>query len=143
MQFTAALLALLPTLALATLSPCTSNTEGKVPSSPACSATKTSSSIQAAECAYNTRTSDTETFAVWTKTQTNSNGISYGTCAAYTCTAPTSSEMKTDSDGWTFFWNDNGEDSGVGTECIRDPNTAECGCESSDGVFHVGEDDCT
>ncbi|KAF1954868.1 hypothetical protein CC80DRAFT_351612, partial [Byssothecium circinans] len=136
------LLALLPSLTLATLAPCSSNTSGKVPSSAACSATKTSKNIQAAECAYNTRTGGKQTFAVWTRTKTNSNGLSYGTCAAYTCTAPTSSELTANEDGWSFFWNGNGEDSGVGTGCIRDPNTTECGCESSDGVFHVGKDDC-
>ncbi|KAF2683930.1 hypothetical protein K458DRAFT_418235 [Lentithecium fluviatile CBS 122367] len=136
------LLMTIPALALATLDPCASNTKNKVPVSPACAATKTSTGIQAAECAYNTRTSSPETFAVWTLTKTNSNGISYGTCEAYTCEAPTSDEIVEEEGGWTFFWNDNGEDDGVGTGCIRDPNTTECGCENSDGTFVVGSDSC-
>ncbi|KAF2115933.1 hypothetical protein BDV96DRAFT_612506 [Lophiotrema nucula] len=137
------LFASLFSIAFATLDPCTSNTPNKMPASANCCATKTSTDIQAAECAYNTRTSDPETFAVWTRTKTNSNGISYGTCEAYTCTAPTDDELVANEYGWTFFWNDNGEDDGVGTGCIRDPNTTECGCENSDGTFIVGSDDCT
>ncbi|KAB2579781.1 putative small secreted protein [Lasiodiplodia theobromae] len=143
MRFTtfAAVLATAATVS-ATLDPCTTNTKGKVPKSPACSATKKSTNIQAAECSHNTRVSGTQTFAVWTRTKTNSNGISYGTCEAYTCTAPTDSQLTANTDGWTFFWNDNGESSGVGTGCIRDPNTTECGCENSDGEFIVGSDSC-
>lgn len=106
MQFTsAAVLLLLPSIALATLKPCTSNTKAKIPSKASCSPTKTSTGIQAAECAYNTRTGkDPETFAVWTRTKTNSNGISYGKCEAFTCAAPASSAMVANEDGWTFFW---------------------------------------
>lgn len=37
----------------------------------------------------------------------------------------------------------NGEDSGVGTGCIQDPNTTECGCENSSGEFIVGSDSCS
>lgn len=98
------LLSFLPISALATLDPCKSNTQGKIPSTTKCDPAKTSTNIQAAECAYNTRTSDPETFAVWTRTKTNSNGISYGTCKAYTCTAPTADELVEDEAGWTFFW---------------------------------------
>lgn len=105
MRFTtfAAVLATAATVS-ATLDPCTTNTKGKVPKSPACSATKKSTNIQAAECSHNTRVSGTQTFAVWTRTKTNSNGISYGTCEAYTCTAPTDSQLTANTDGWTFFW---------------------------------------
>lgn len=69
-------------------------------------AAKTSTAIQAAECAYNTRVSGTQTFAVF-KTDhqyDGNNGAPYGTCMAYTCTAPTDAELTTDSDYWTFFW---------------------------------------
>ncbi|KAF7538191.1 hypothetical protein G7054_g3147 [Neopestalotiopsis clavispora] len=128
-----------------TLDPATSNTEGKCPSTYNCSASKTSKSIQAAECAYNTRTSS-QTFAVFkTDHQYDSvEGAPYGTCSAYSCTVPTSSEMTdSDSDCWTFFWDDSGESSGVGTTCIKDPSSGECGCENSDGTFIVGSDSCT
>lgn len=107
MQF-AAIFAVLaaPAMVLATLDPATSNTEGKYPKSPACSASKTSTSIQAAECAYNTRTSSTQTFAVFETDHQYDDveGAPYGTCSAYTCTAPTDSELTSDSDYWTFFW---------------------------------------
>jgi hypothetical protein len=50
-----------------------------------------------------------------------------------------------DCDGyWTFFWvSGHGKESGVGTGCIRDPNTGECGCEDSDGTFVAGSSSCT
>lgn len=38
---------------------------------------------------------------------------------------------------------DNGEESGEGAGCIKDPNTGECGCENSDGEFIAGSDSCT
>ena len=108
---------------------------------------KVSTAIQAAECSHNTRTSTTQTFAVF-KTDhqyDSSHGAPYGTCEAYTCKAPnTPRQMKDCKDEWTFFWvKDHGKDQGVGTGCIRDPNTGECGCESSDGVFHAGSNNCT
>ncbi|KAL0263023.1 hypothetical protein SLS55_001998 [Diplodia seriata] len=129
----------------ATLDPATSNTKGKYPSSPGCSAEKTSTAIQAAECAYNTRVSGTQTFAVF-KTDhqyDSSNGAPYGTCEAYTCTAPTSDELTEGEDYWTFYWGSNGEDSGVGTTCIKSPDDGTCGCENSDGEFVYGSSDCT
>lgn len=94
-----------PVLVLGTLDKATSNTKGKYPSSYNCAASKTSNSIQAAECAYNTRTSD-QTFAVFeTDHQYDSvEGAPYGTCSAYSCDPPSSSEMESDSDYWTFFW---------------------------------------
>lgn len=94
-----------PVLVLATLDKASSNTKGKYPESPACSASKVSTSIQAAECAYNTRCSD-QTFAVFETDHQYDDveGAPYGTCSAYACTAPTSSEMESDSDYWTFFW---------------------------------------
>lgn len=89
-------------------------------------AAKTSTAIQAAECSHNTRTSGTstpqslkieyctevwdagtQTFAVFVTDHEydSSYGAPYGTCSAYTCTAPTDSEMTDDDDDcWTFFW---------------------------------------
>ncbi|PYH94084.1 small secreted protein [Aspergillus ellipticus CBS 707.79] len=133
-------------LAAATLDPASSNTKGKCPGTLNCSAAKTSTAIQAAECSHNTRTSETQTFAVFTTDHEydSSHGAPYGTCKAYTCTAPTDAEMTdSDSDCWTFFWNDNGESSGVGTGCIRSPTDGTCGCEDSDGTFVAGSSSCT
>ncbi|KAE8150478.1 small secreted protein [Aspergillus avenaceus] len=133
-------------LATATLEPASSNTQGKCPGTLNCDPAKTSTAIQAAECAYNTRTSETQTFAVFVTDHQydSSNGAPYGTCKAYTCTAPTSSEMTdSDDDCWTFFWNDNGEDSGVGTSCIKSPDDGTCGCENSDGSFVYGGSNCS
>lgn len=105
MQFTTFVSLLAAATAVtATLDPCDTNTQNKYPKSPSCSAGKTSKSIQAAECSHNTRLSGTQTFAVWTRTQTNSNGIEYGTCEAYDCTAPTDDELTTADGTWTFFW---------------------------------------
>ncbi|PQE03020.1 small secreted protein [Rutstroemia sp. NJR-2017a BVV2] len=131
-------------IATATLDPATSNTQGKYPKSPSCSASKVSKAIQAAECAYNTRVSGTQTFAVFeTDHQYDSvHGAPYGTCSAYKCTAPSDDELTSDEDYWTFFWSDDGEESGVGTNCIEDPSTGECGCENSDGTFVVGSSSC-
>ncbi|KAK1456227.1 hypothetical protein CPAR01_07313 [Colletotrichum paranaense] len=150
-----ALFLLAPALVAATLDPATSNTKGKCPSSYNCSATKVSKAIQAAECSHNTRTSKTQTFAVFETDHQydGNNGYPYGTCSAYTCESPT--EMITDDDCWTFFWSNGlmadgftmysgtGEEDGVGTGCIKDPNTGVCGCENSDGTFISGASDCT
>ncbi|RAL05138.1 uncharacterized protein BO80DRAFT_346156 [Aspergillus ibericus CBS 121593] len=133
-------------LATATVDPATTNTKGKCPGTYNCSAAKTSTAIQAAECSHNTRTSGTQTFAVFKTNHEydSSYGAPYGTCAAYTCTAPTDSEMTDeDEDCWTFFWNDNGESSGSGTGCIRSPEDGTCGCEDSDGTFVYGGSDCS
>lgn len=52
--------------------------------------------------------------------------------------------MEDKTDCWTFFWvADHGESQGVGTGCIEDPSTGECGCEDSDGTFIAGSDSCT
>ncbi|KAJ4393027.1 hypothetical protein N0V93_002233 [Gnomoniopsis smithogilvyi] len=130
--------------ASATLQPATSNTKGKCPSTYNCSATKVSKAIQAAECSHNTRTSKTQTFAVFVTDHQydNNHGAPYGTCSAYTCTSPTSAQMKADADCWTFFWSGTGASSGYGTGCIEDPNTGECGCENSDGTFVAGSSSC-
>lgn len=95
-----------PALVAATLDPATSNTKGACPSVYSCSATKVSKAIQAAECSHNTRTSKTQTFAVFETDHQydGNNGAPYGTCSAYTCTPPTSSQMTSDEDCWTFFW---------------------------------------
>lgn len=105
-------------LTLATVDPATSNTKGKCPSTYNCDAAANSTAIQAAECAHNTRTSEPETFAVFvTDHQYDSvYGAPYGSCAAYTCAAPTAAEMDdVDADCWTFFWGDEGASQGVGT----------------------------
>ncbi|KAJ5479823.1 hypothetical protein N7530_005332 [Penicillium desertorum] len=134
-----------PTIVAATLDPASSNTKGYKPSSLNCDAAKVSTAIQAAECSHNTRTSETQTFAVFeTDHQYDANnGAPYGTCSAYTCTAPTSDELEEDSDYWVFYWSDAGESTGYGTTCIKDPQTGECGCENSDGTFVAGSDSCT
>ncbi|TVY88190.1 hypothetical protein LAWI1_G007331, partial [Lachnellula willkommii] len=94
-------------LAAATLDPASSNTEGKCPATYNCSAAKVSTAIQAAECSHNTRTSTAQTFAVFVTDHSydSSHGAPYGTCSAYTCTAPTAAQMTdVDADCWTFFW---------------------------------------
>lgn len=69
-------------------------------------ASKTSNAIQAAECAYNTRVSGQQTFAIFKVDHQYdaNNGSPYGTCEAYECDAPTSDELTADADYWTFFW---------------------------------------
>ncbi|KAJ8116374.1 hypothetical protein OPT61_g2180 [Boeremia exigua] len=115
--------------ASATLDPATSNTKGKYPSSPSCSATKTSKAIQAAECSHNTRVSGKQTFAVFTQDHQYDRvpGAPYGTCEAYTCEPGTA--MKSDSDKWTFFWSNAGEKSGEGAGCIKSPDDGTCGSQ--------------
>jgi hypothetical protein len=156
---------LAPVLVAATLDPASSNTKGYKPGTLNCqgvsrssptyvsftktessriTAAKVSTAIQAAECSHNTRTSSTQTFAVFQidHQYDGNNGYPYGTCSAYTCTPPTSAELDADSDYWMFYWSDEGSESGVGTGCIRDPSTGECGCENSDGTFIAGSDSC-
>jgi hypothetical protein len=138
-------LALTLGLTTATLAPASSNTKGAYPASPGCSAAKTSNAIQAAECSHNTRTSTTQTFAVFRVDHQydGNNGAPYGTCEAYTCAAPTSpSELTEDEDYWTFFWGSEGASSGEGAGCIKDPQTGECGCENSTGEFIAGSSSC-
>lgn len=143
---TLATMAMAITAVTANVDPCTTNTKGKCPSTYNCSASASSSAIQAAECSHNTRVSGTQTFAVFVTDHTydDDTGAPYGTCKAYTCTAPTTAQMTdVDADCWTFFWGDEGADSGVGTGCIKDPQTGECGCEDSDGTFIAGSSSCT
>ncbi|KAI8667133.1 hypothetical protein NCS56_00848600 [Fusarium sp. Ph1] len=130
--------------ATATLDPATSNTKGAYPRNPGCSPSKVSNAIQAAECAYNTRVSGQQTFAIFRVDHQydKNNGAPYGTCEAYQCTSPTSDQMTADDDYWTFFWTGSGESSGVGTTCIKDPNDGTCGCENSDGTFIHGGTNC-
>ncbi|ETO70679.1 hypothetical protein F444_12861 [Phytophthora nicotianae P1976] len=145
MRFTLAFALLaVPALVSATLDPCSSNSKGKCPSTYNCSVTKVSKAIQAAECSHNTRTSTTQTFAVFVTDHQydGNNGYPYGTCSAYTCDPPTSDEMEDNDDCWTFFWSGNGIDSGVGTGCIKDPTTGDCGCENSDGTFVADSSSC-
>ncbi|KAL4935400.1 hypothetical protein BDV06DRAFT_234351 [Aspergillus oleicola] len=146
MHFVTVLAALAaPVLVTATLDPASSNTKGYKPSSLNCDAAKVSTAIQAAECSHNTRTSDTQTFAVFEQDHQydDNHGAPYGTCSAYTCEAPSSSDLTEDSDYWIFYWGSEGESSGYGTTCIKDPNTGECGCENSDGTFVAGSDSCS
>ncbi|TDZ17236.1 hypothetical protein Cob_v009723 [Colletotrichum orbiculare MAFF 240422] len=144
MQLPQLLLAVAPALVAATLDPASSNTKGACPSVYECSATKMSKAIQAAECSHNTRTSETQTFAVFETDHQydSSHGAPYGTCSAFTCAPPSSAQTTADEDCWTFFWSGNGTESGAGTGCIRDPNNGECGCENSDGTFVSGSDSC-
>jgi len=130
----------------ATLAPASSNTQGVCPATYSCSASKVSTAIQAAECSHNTRVSGTQTFAVFVTDHEydSSHGAPYGTCSAYTCTAPTEAEMTDeDDDCWTFFWDGEGEEEGFGTNCIESPADGTCGCEDSDGTFVYGGTDCT
>ncbi|GMF43169.1 unnamed protein product [Phytophthora fragariaefolia] len=116
MRFSYALaLVAAPALVSATLDPATSNTKGKYPSVYNCSATKVSTAIQAAECSHNTRTSQTQTFAVFvTDHQYDGNNGYPG----------------------------NGTDTGEGAGCIKDPTTGNCGCENSDGQFIADSSSC-
>ncbi|KAL5000917.1 hypothetical protein BDV10DRAFT_182801 [Aspergillus recurvatus] len=141
----AALAALAPAFVTATLDPASSNTKGYKPSRLNCEAAKVSTAIQAAECSHNTRTSETQTFAVFETDHQydGNNGYPYGTCSAYTCDPPSSDELEADDDYWIFYWGDEGSESGYGTGCIKDPNTGECGCENSDGTFIAGSDSCS
>ncbi|KAG2880752.1 hypothetical protein PC119_g21501 [Phytophthora cactorum] len=50
--------------------------------------------------------------------------------------------MEDNDDYWTFFWSGNGTDSGIGTDCIKDPTTGDCGCENSDGAFIADSSSC-
>ncbi|KAL4887200.1 hypothetical protein BJY04DRAFT_212250 [Aspergillus karnatakaensis] len=135
---------LAPVFVAATLAPALSNTKGYMPATIDCEAAKVSTAIQAAECSHNTRTSETQTFAVFQVDHQydGNNGYPYGTCSAYTCTPPTIDDLEEDSDYWIFYWTDDGSESGVGTGCIKDPNTGVCGCENSDGTFIVGSNSC-
>lgn len=104
MQITSLVLLASPAVVLATLDPCSSNTKGACPTYLGCSAAKVSTAIQAAECSHNTRTSEQQTFAVFTTDHTydSSHGAPYGTCKAYTCTPPTATQMNNNTDCWTF-----------------------------------------
>jgi hypothetical protein len=134
------------TLTTATLLPATSNTNGSYPTTPGCSPSASSNAIQAAECSHNTRTHETQTFAIFKTDHQYDDvyGAPYGTCEAYTCSADAAAEtMIADEDYWTFFWGSEGESDGEGAGCIRDPATGVCGCESSsDGKFVAGKTDC-
>ena len=134
------------TLTTAALLPATSNTNGSYPTTPGCSASKTSNAIQAAECSHNTRTHETQTFAIFKIDHQYDDvyGAPYGTCEAYTCPAATAAKtMSADADYWTFFWGSEGESEGEGAGCIRSPDSGLCGCESSsDGKFVAGKTDC-
>ncbi|KAL2851913.1 hypothetical protein BJY01DRAFT_244847 [Aspergillus pseudoustus] len=142
--FFAILVSLAPGFVIATLDPASSNTKAYKPAKLNCEAAKVSTAIQAAECSHNTRTSGTQTFAVFQVDHQydGNNGYPYGTCSAYTCTPPASDELEADADYWIFYWSDEGTEGGVGTGCIKDPNTGECGCENSDGTFVAGSDSC-
>ena len=90
------LLVALASIASATLDPATSNTRNKAPAANACQPAKVSEEIQAAECSHNTRVSGKQTYAVWNPTKTThpqGTTIGYGTCEAYTCTAPTDAQL--------------------------------------------------
>ncbi|TKA24334.1 hypothetical protein B0A50_06804 [Salinomyces thailandicus] len=92
--------------AQANLDPASGNSKNMCPTTLGCSASAVSDAIQAAECSHNTRTSSTQTFAVFETDHQydSSNGAPYGTCSAYTCDAPSTSDMEEKEDCWTFFW---------------------------------------
>ncbi|KAK8165510.1 hypothetical protein BKA80DRAFT_83983 [Phyllosticta citrichinensis] len=132
-------------LATATLEPCTSNTKGKKPNVDLSSADKSSDDIQAAECSHNTRVhGGGQTFAVFITdhSKDENHGAPYGSCYAFSSPASNSS-LTTDESAWVFYWNNQGESSGVGTGCIKDPEDGTCGCENSDGDFIKGSDSCS
>ncbi|POS70592.1 hypothetical protein DHEL01_v211015 [Diaporthe helianthi] len=133
-----------PAMVLATLDPARSHTKGKCPKAPACAPTKVSKAIQAAECSHNTRVAGQQTFAVFETDHKydKSHGAPYGTCSAYMCAPPTSSQMKANGDCWTFFWTGKGEKSGEGAGCIKSPKDGKCGCENSNGKFIAGASNC-
>ncbi|TDH68400.1 hypothetical protein CCR75_006969 [Bremia lactucae] len=129
----------------ATLAPCQTNSAHMCPGFYNCNATTISPAIQAAECSHNTRTHKRQTFAVFVQDHQydGNHGYPYGTCFAFTCQGPTSNDLVANQDCWTFHWDNEGLSKGMGTDCIRDPKTSECGCErSSDGKFFVGKKDC-
>ncbi|GMF14859.1 unnamed protein product [Phytophthora fragariaefolia] len=146
MRFSLALLLLAaPALVNATLDPCRANIKGKCPKLYNCKVTTVSSAIQAAECSHNTRTYKKQTYAVFKQDHQydESQGAPYGNCYAYTCDIHP--KMVANKDCWTFLWDGkvNGSTKGVGTGCIRDPHTNDCGCEvSSTGKFYVNKTDC-
>ncbi|KAE9132512.1 hypothetical protein PF005_g3460 [Phytophthora fragariae] len=146
MRFSFALVLLVaPALVSATLAPCHANLKGKCPKLHNCKVTKISSAIQAAECSYNTRTYQKQTYAVFKQDHQydGNHGYPYGDCYAYTCKMDT--KMVNNKDCWTFIWDGkvNGTKPGVGTGCIKDPHTSDCGCEDSlTGKFHVNKTDC-
>ncbi|QSZ30454.1 hypothetical protein DSL72_000008 [Monilinia vaccinii-corymbosi] len=148
MQFLNTLLSIaaLGAVASATLDPATSNTKGYLPGSTGCKPSKTSYAIQAAECSHNTRVAGKQTFAVFKidHKHDGANGYPYGTCMAYTCTAPPGDSLVPNPDYWTFFWGKTkiGSDKGFGTTCIQSPVDSTCGCENSDGEFKYGRSDC-
>ncbi|EGG03781.1 uncharacterized protein MELLADRAFT_108992 [Melampsora larici-populina 98AG31] len=100
---------------------------------------KSSSDIQAAECAYNLRLG-TQVFAYFEidSTKAKNHGAPYGTCYA-TAAAPTASELEANAAYDVFFWNNLGGQSGVGTGPIRNPKTGVAGYEDRHGVYHDGE----
>ncbi|KAJ8525335.1 hypothetical protein ON010_g15780 [Phytophthora cinnamomi] len=115
-----------PALVNATLDPCHANLKGKCPKLHNCKVTKVSTAIQAAECSYNTRTHEKQTYAVFKQDHQydGNHGYPYGDCYAYTCKV--NPQMVANKDCWTFFWAGvkiNGTALGVGTGCIKDPNT--------------------
>ncbi|KAE9045828.1 hypothetical protein PR003_g2209 [Phytophthora rubi] len=146
MRFSFALVLLVaPALVSATLAPCRKNLKAKCPKLHNCKVTKISTAIQAAECSYNTRTHQKQTYAVFKQDHQydGNHGYPYGDCYAYTCKMNT--KMVDNKDCWTFIWDGkvNGTEPGVGTGCIKDPNTSDCGCEdSATGQFHVNKTNC-
>nr|QRZ04356.1 small secreted protein 1 [Ciboria carunculoides] len=134
------------TLASATLDPAISHSTGQYFLHPGCKPATITKGIQAAECGYNTRTHDKQTFAMFTIDHQwdNNHGAPYGTCRAYTCSVPVLSELIPDPDRTMFFWDDEVKATeGVGTDCIKDPHDGSCGCErSSDGKFFDLKNNC-
>ncbi|KAG8629483.1 hypothetical protein KVT40_003348 [Elsinoe batatas] len=149
MQLSLAINVLLPALFLhSAQAKAVSNTKGVcyLPG-PECKVYKPPDYIQDSECAFNKRTGKLpQTFAVWKHNPKfdKSHGAPYGTCLAYTCSLSSAIKKVNDPGCWTFFWTSPtaGRQRGPGTDCVRSPINGRCGCQTSDGKFHEGRDDC-
>ncbi|GME42899.1 small secreted protein [Neofusicoccum parvum] len=104
--------------------------------------------IQLAECAKNTRVNGDQYFALFvldSGQHLTSHGGPYGRCYAWACALDPNTQFEFDERVVSLFW----DSPQTGTlpfdpsNCIKDPQTAECGCEfSGSGDFAVGRLDC-
>lgn len=81
-------------------------TTGRVPSKAfKCDPITRSSRMTATRCKKRRRIYGAQTFAVWTKTGVSTTaGVDIGTCSAYTCKAPTTSELVASANSTLFKW---------------------------------------
>ncbi|KAL1633502.1 hypothetical protein SLS56_002887 [Neofusicoccum ribis] len=104
--------------------------------------------IQLAECAKNTRVNGDQYFALFvldSGQHLTSHGGPYGRCYAWPCALDPNTQFEFDERVVSLFW----DSPQTGTipldpsNCIKDPQTAECGCEvSGSGDFAAGRLDC-